>query len=809
MSTDSQGQGDSRRDTEAAKPIEHTIDTPSSPKTRTGQKIGPCTLRRLIGSGGMGTVYEAVQESPRRTVAIKLMRTGLVTPTALRRFEFESQILARLRHPGIAQVYEAGTHHDPDGETPWFIMEYIPGAVPITDYASRNELSIRDRMKLFLQVCQAVQHGHLKGIVHRDLKPGNILIASNGKPKIIDFGVARSTDSDMALTTLQTDIGQILGTLQYMSPEQCAADPNDIDTRSDVYALGVVLHELLAGQVPYDVGAAAIHEAVRIIQEEAPTRLSSINRQLKGDLEVITGKALEKERDRRYQSAAALGADIGHWLDDEPINARPPSALDHLLRFARRHTAAAVAICVIVITLVVAITLTTLSATEAMRQRTIALEAQADQTRQREAAEQVKDFLKDMIANIDPARSGRMAAAGMSDMLEEASARIDGEFAQQPLLQAELRSALGETWTGLGMYDQALTEFQAAHDIHQRVLGKGDYSTLQSMGDLGRAMRRLGSHEQAAAIFERQINGFAQRDAPDSPDLLKARVDLAKVFIDQVRYGDAQALLTAVTNSKAVRDAPASSVGVDAKISMGELQSQQGVLSDAERWLSAALADLDVLSPADPTIRQYVLYNLAIVKARQDLTEEAVSMLQTLLDEQESFLGPDHPDTLATAGTLGGVLANAGDLARAEPLFQRVYQGQLSSLGPLHPATLGTMQNLGNMQIDLGKVEMAHATAQMAMANALRSRGPDDPLTHGLQRLMARVYLARGDFDQARALAQRAVDGAVGVFGEQSGHTTLALDLLIQVYDAMGDEQAALEARDRVQRIIDTQATSE
>jgi tetratricopeptide (TPR) repeat protein/predicted Ser/Thr protein kinase len=291
-------------------------------------------VARLLGEGGMGTVYEAEQDNPRRTVALKVLRPGLASESLLKRFAQEAQILGRLHHPGIAQVYDAGVAA---GGQPYFAMELIAG-VPLDRYAREQGLDALGRLELVARVCDAVQHAHERGVIHRDLKPSNILVDEAGQPKVLDFGVARATDADLLTSVDRTRTGQVIGTLNYMSPEQVAADPR-LDRRSDVYTLGVILFELLAGRRPYPLEHLALPEAARVIRDEECVRLGSLDTRCRGDIETIAAKALEKDRDRRYPSAAELAADIRRHLRNEPIRARPPSALYQLAKFARRHKA--------------------------------------------------------------------------------------------------------------------------------------------------------------------------------------------------------------------------------------------------------------------------------------------------------------------------------------------------------------------------------------------------------------------------------------------------------------------------------------
>lgn len=303
-----------------------TIDFGLKPRPRTrrtdpliGTDLGGIRIVRLLGEGGMGRVYEAHQENPPRTVAVKVIRQGITSEKTMRRFEREAEFLGRLQHPCIAQIFVVGSYSSDDGDVPFFVMEFIPNAKPICNFAAERKLSLDERLRLFASICEAVAHGHDRGIIHRDLKPGNLLIDADGLPKVIDFGVARSTDSDFSLTSMKTDTGQLVGTVQYMSPEQFGDSPAGLDGRADVYSLGVVLYELLAGVLPYDVRKKKMHEAARIVCEDIPLPLKAVDRSIPRDVSLIVERCLEKNRHLRYQGAGVLAADLRQHLAGEKI----------------------------------------------------------------------------------------------------------------------------------------------------------------------------------------------------------------------------------------------------------------------------------------------------------------------------------------------------------------------------------------------------------------------------------------------------------------------------------------------------------
>lgn len=503
-------------------------DSPQGPL----RKIGRYTIKRVIASGGMGTVYEAVQDKPRRSVAIKTMSHSVTSPSALRRFEYEAQLLARLRHPCIAQIYEAGTHDEGGTTVPFFAMEYIPNARPITEYAETKKLTSRDRLELFAKVCDAIHHGHQKGIIHRDLKPMNILVDSSGQPRIIDFGVARAIDSDMAGATQQTNVGQLVGTVQYMSPEQCDADPSDIDTRSDIYALGMVLYEMLCGSLPYDVSTVSICEAARLIREADPEKLRLQDPSLRGEVDTIVFKALAKDRDRRYQSAYGLAQDIRRYLAGEAIAARPPSFAYQVRVFARRNKTLIGAVAAVFVVLVAGIVVSSSMYGSAQRER---LRAQAESVK----ALRTLDFLQHMLWTADPNKEG--PEVRLVDLLNRYSAILP-VLEDEPEVEAAVRTTLGLGYQEMGLLDEAEPHLTRALALREELLGAEFPDTLSSMYHLAglyhdqRQLDKVEPLTLRAYELRQQVLGEAH------PDTLDSMSELAWLRQDQGRYAEAEQL---------------------------------------------------------------------------------------------------------------------------------------------------------------------------------------------------------------------------------------------------------------------------
>jgi tetratricopeptide (TPR) repeat protein len=569
-----------------------TVDLSDDMPAKIPDKIGHYHIKRVIAAGGMGVVYEAIQEHPRRTVALKIVKQGIASRSALRRFEYESQILARLRHPGIAQVYEAGMHDDGSGGTPFFAMEYVAGAKDIIEYARSKELGTRAKLELFTKICEAVHHGHQKGIIHRDLKPPNILVDSTGQPKIIDFGVARATDSDLAMPTLQTDVGQLVGTVQYMSPEQINADPHDIDTRSDVYALGIILYRLVANQLPYDVSGTVIYEATRMVREEQPARVSTIDRTLRGDVETIVLHALEKDRDRRYQSAVELSQDIDRYLANRPIRARPPSLAYSFKTFVKRNKLLVGAGAAVFAALVFGIFGTSWQAHVANVQRQVAVT-------QRDRAEGMFDQVRELARTFmfdfhDEIRDLEGSLTARELLVTTALKYLDG-LAQEARDRPELMREVASAYAQVG-------------DIRGGL--RGGY------GNKGDTEGALENYRTAAALRETLMEAL--------PDDEQLRLDTSGGFIKigdiLERTGDAAGALEAYLTALEMRERLA---GADPRYQetlpmvlkeVGTALVRTGKLSEAKVYYDRALAigkQLVAENPGDARLRRSlsVTYN--------------------------------------------------------------------------------------------------------------------------------------------------------------------------------------------------------
>jgi tetratricopeptide (TPR) repeat protein len=703
-----------------------------------GKRIGGYLLVRVIGEGGMGVVFEAEQEHPRRIVALKVIKPGFAYAELLRRFERESQVLARLQHPGIAQIYEAGAADAGFGPQPYFALEFIHG-VPLRDYADAHQLSTRQRLELMTKVCDAVQHAHERGIIHRDLKPGNILVDEARQPKILDFGVARLTDSD-ARTSRHTDVGQLVGTLAYMSPEQVTADPLELDTRSDVYALGVILYELLANRLPYQL-SHQLPETVRAIREEDPAKLSSINRAYRGDVETIVTKALEKNKERRYSSAAALATDIRRYLADEPIMARPASTTYQLQKFARRHKALVVATAVVFAVLVAGMIVSTTEAVKARR---------AEQT-----AQAVNDFLQnDLLAQASASTQAsptRKPDANLKvrTVLDRAAAKIGRKFDRQPEVEASIRDTIGQAYEDLGLYAEAYTQFERALALQRRVLGAESATTLKTLNSLGSTATDQGKFPEAATLLSQSLESWRRLFGAANPGTLAAMSRLGSVYQHQGKYAQAETLC-------------------------GEtLETRRRVLGPEH---PETLASMN---------------NLAIVYAEQGKYAQAEALWLQTLEIRRRVLGPEHPATLASMNNLAEDYYVEGKYPQAEAQFSETIQIQRRVLGPEHPDTLASMSNFAEVYVAQAKNTQAEVLLSKTLEIQRRVLGAEHRSTLLTTCSLAIVYGAQGKYAKAEALLSQSLATYSRVMGREHPSTLTALAQFAAMYQRQGKSELA------------------
>jgi len=707
-------------------------------------RISSYKVLGVIGEGSMGVVYHAEQENPHREVALKVLKAGRASAAARKRFEHEAQTLGRLQHPGIAQIFEAGLADVGFGAQPFFAMELVRG-VSLSEYARSHSLGTRERLSLMARICDGVQHAHQKGVVHRDLKPGNILVDEAGEPKIVDFGIALVADVDHGKSAAG-DHGQreLAGTIPYMSYEQLQGDPAEQDTRVDVYALGVIAYQLLAERLPFDLVGKAMPQALRIVGESEPPRLGAWNRSLRGDVELIVGKALERDKARRYQSASELAADIRRFFSDEPILARPPSALYQARKFAKRNKAVVGGIAATFVMLVVAVVGTGMGLGRARQ-------AESDATA-------IKDFLIDSImAAADPEKMG--SSATVAEAMDAGAGRLEvGEFAGRPRVEAAIRTTLGATYRNLGLLNTSEKHLAAALGTYRASLGNEDPNTLACMNELAMTLKKRGRIGDAEPLFREALATQRRVLGEEHTATLETLHNVAALLATLGRLEEAESMFMDATEKQG------RVLGQEHRNTLKSMQyralvlKSQGKTGEAERIYRKVLAtQRRVLGDQHPDTL-VTSSNLATLLQELGRLDDAAALYRDTLQGQRSALGDDHPLTLETTNNLAALMQRQGRLGEAESLYRKTVQRLERKLGVKNPATITSMFGLACLLDDTGKSYEAETLYRETLSRRREMLPPAHPeIADALVRL-GMLHLVRGENTAAEPLLRECVD---------------------------------------------------
>jgi serine/threonine protein kinase/tetratricopeptide (TPR) repeat protein len=823
-----------------------TVDEPIT--ERPGTLIGPYKLLEQIGEGGFGVVFMAEQQEPiRRKVALKVLKPGMDTRQVIARFEAERQALALMDHPNIAHVFDGGATAS---GRPYFVMELVRG-VPVTDFCDQNRLSIRERLELFIDVCQAVQHAHQKGIIHRDIKPSNVLVTLHDNQalvKVIDFGIAKATGQQLTDKTLFTNFAQMIGTPLYMSPEQAQMTSLDVDTRSDVYSLGVLLYELLTGTTPFDkerLRTVGFDEIRRIIREEEPpkpsTRISTLgqaattasanrkseSRKLsqlcRGELDWIVMKALEKDRNRRYETASAFAADVQRHLNDEPVQACPPSSWYRLRKLARRHRGPILAVAAVLVALVVGIVGLAIGLFQAEKQRQAAETARDSESKQKQRAEQEKQiaqavrlFLQEkLLGQADPYQQAdallRFGGAGavpkenptIRELLDRAAKelapdKIDAQFPNEPLVQAAILQTVGDAYRGIGEYEKSIDHMLRARDLRQRHLGPDHPDTLSTLNNLGDAYMDAGKPTEAIAVLEPVRDKRVAQLGDDHPDTLTTLNNLA------LAYSLSGKIEESISLNEHVRDRRIATLGPDHSDTLMTLNNLASVYLDAGKPTEAIRLFEQVRDrrqkkqgPAHP-LTLNALHNLAEAFLAAERFPEAISLNMEVRSKQEETLGAEHPHTLLTVHNLANAYRADGKPVKAIAMFKEVSPKLVEKLGPDHPLTLTALHNLAIAYEDAGKLKEAISLYEQVRDKKIAKLGAQHPETLTTLHNLALAYRKAGRPQEVILLLEKVRDGRIAKLGPDHLETLNTLDNLARAYHAEGNPAKAIPLLEQV-----------
>jgi serine/threonine protein kinase/tetratricopeptide (TPR) repeat protein len=794
-----------------------------------GGVVGPYTLIEPIGEGGMGVVFRAEQARPvRRQVALKIVRPGMDTRQVLARFDAERQALARMDHPNIARVLDAGTT---DRGLPYFVMELVQG-VPVTRYCDDHKLTVPQRLELFLAVCQGVQHAHQKGVIHRDLKPSNVLVPLyDGKPvpTLIVFALAKATGPKLTDSTVITQLGFVIGTPEYMSPEQAEPNQLDIDTRSDVYSLGVLLYELLTGTTPLGrdrVKDGGILEFLRVIREEEPPRPSArlagmaelpavaagrglepkrLVARVRGDLDWIAMKCLEKDRARRYETADGLARGVERHLRYEPVEASPPGAGYRLRKFVRRHRAAlatAAAFALLVLGGAAVSTWQAVRATAERDDKEKARQAEAEQRAQAVAekdradeeaavARAVEDFLRtDLLGQADignqDAPGERNRDITVRELLDRAAARIDDRFRGQERTEAAIRHTLGNAYRQLGEYPKALIHLERSLALRRQKLGADHPDTLETLNDLALLHRDRGRYDEARPLLERAVELRRARQGADHPATLTAMHNLGAIYRDLSRYDDAEALFTQVLAVRRATQGPDHPDTLLAMNNVALLHLSRGRFKEAEPLLKQVVAGFKAQLGPDHSFTLTCTNNLAGCYMELRRFDDAEPLFRQVLAVRRAKYGDDHPDTLFARNFVGLVLKARDHLTEAEPILREVLNARRRKLGADHPDTLTSVSNLAIVLNDLHKYDEAEVLFKQALAGRRAGLSRDDPDVFRSLNNLAGLYRDTGRYADAEPLYREAAVGAKKKLTLSHPQTWLYVNNLIETYGKLG-----------------------